>query len=112
MNNNDAYHLALGRFVDAFATAEHNLKFAFAETAKIPRDVAQAIFSGTRVDAAISLIRRLYEAKGINPEPEVEIALSHMNTILTVRNEIMHYGANADDGVCQPTCRVTSSCLL
>lgn len=96
MNNDDTYHLALGQFVDAFATAENNLKFALAATAKISRETAQALFSNTRVDGAIEQIRRLYEAEGNELENEVDIALSHMKAILTVRNAMMHYGATFD----------------
>jgi ribosomal protein S13 len=96
MNNDDNYHLALGRFVDAFATAEHNLKFALAATAGISHEVAQALFAGARVDVAIGQIRQLYEAQGIMIEQEVDKALSQMKVILTVRNAIMHYGAVFD----------------
>jgi hypothetical protein len=96
MNKDDSYHLALGRFVDAFATAEHNLKFALAATAGVSREVAQALFSGTRVDVAIGQIRQLHEAKAISMEPEVDRVLSQMKSILTVRNAIMHYGAVFD----------------
>lgn len=99
MNNDDKYHLALGQFVDAFATAENNLKFALAATAKISRETAQALFSNTRVDGAIDLIKRLYEAEGKEPEEEINIALSHMKAILTVRNGIMHNGAVFDGGI-------------
>lgn len=96
MNNDDNYHLALGRFVDAFATAEHNLKFALAATAGISREVAQVLFTATRVDVAIGQIRNLYDARGIVIEQEVDNALSQMKSILTVRNAIMHYGAIFD----------------
>ena len=93
MNKNDTYHLALGRFVDAFATAEHNLKFALAATAGVSREIAQALFSSTRVDVAITQIRQLHEANGATLHSEVDRALSQMKAILIVRNAIMHYGA-------------------
>jgi HEAT repeat protein len=96
MNNDDKYHLALGRFVDAFATAEHNLKFALASTAEVSREAAQALFSNTRVDAAIELIKRLHEANSNDLHKEVIRALSQMKAILTVRNVIMHYGASLE----------------
>ena len=96
MNNDDSYHLSLGRFVDAFATAEHNLKFALAAMAGVSREIAQALFASTRVDVSINLIRQLYEAKGKAIENEVDKALSQMKSILTVRNAIMHYGALYD----------------
>lgn len=96
MSKHDAFHLALGRFVDAFATAEHNLKFALATTAAVPREVAQAIFSGTRADAAISFIGRLFEARGTRPGTDVDVALKRMQLILGVRNDLMHFGASLD----------------
>ncbi len=96
MNNDDKYHLALGRFVDAFSTAEHNLKFALAAVANIPRDTAKAIFSGVRVSVSISFIRRIYESRTQDIPQDINDALSHMNTILTERDQIMHYGGNFD----------------
>ena len=96
MVKHDAFHLALGRFVDAFATAEHNLRFALAATAGVPREVAQAIFSGTRTDAAISFIGRLFEARCTRPTPEIDVALKRMHLILGVRNDLMHFGASSD----------------
>ena len=96
MNNDDTYHLALGKFVDAFATAEHNLKFALRKLSGVTDQVAQVIFSSTRVDIAIIQIRQLYEATGQTPIIEVDSALSQMKAISTVRNAIMHYGASVD----------------
>lgn len=96
MNTNDEYHLALGRFVDAFATAEHNLKFALRTTAGTTDEVAQVLFSSTRVDAAINQIKQIkqiYEAKNEVLTEEVDSALIQMKTISTVRNTVLHYGA-------------------
>lgn len=96
MNNDDQYHLALGRFIDAFATAEHNLKFAVASVSNVPRETAKAIFSGTRVKLAIDFIRRIYESRNELIPQDIDKSLSHMSAILTARDEIVHYGATFD----------------
>lgn len=90
----DAYFLALGRFVDAFSMAEHNLKFALAAFAEIPRDVAQAIFSGTRTADAVAFIRRVSESRGKDISADLDAALTQMTVINGTRNEIVHYGAS------------------
>lgn len=40
--------------------------------------------------------RRLYESAGISLEPEANIALRHIKTISTIRNNIINYGAAFD----------------
>lgn len=97
MNNDDRYHLSLGRFIDAFSTAEHNLKFALAAVANVPRETAKAIFSGVRVKGAIDYIRRIFESRNETIPPDINRALSHMSAILTARDEMVHYG-NTFDG--------------
>lgn len=99
MNNDDKYHLALGRFIDAFATAEHNLKFAMAHVSGVPRETAQAIFSGTRVKLAMDFIRRIFESRNKLVPQDIEKALSHMSSILTARDRIVHYGGHFDGEV-------------
>ena len=96
MNRDDRYHLALGRFIDAFSTAEHNLKFALASVANVPRETAQAIFSGVRVKPAIDFIRRIFESRKESIPPDINNALNHMAAILSARDDIVHYGANVD----------------
>ena len=96
MNRDDRYHLALGRFIDAFSTAEHNLKFALASVANVPRETAQAIFSGVRVKTAIDFINRIFESRSEKVPQDLKTALSHMSIILSARDDIVHYGGSVD----------------
>ena len=95
-DSDDRYHLALGRFIDAFATAEHNLKFALGSVANVPRDTAQAIFSGVRVKQAIDFINRIFESRKTPIPLDLRNALGHMSAILSARDDIVHYGASVD----------------
>ena len=96
MDKDDQYFLALGKFIDTFSTAEHNLKFALSETAKLPREVAQALLSGVNVDNAIKNIKRLYETFQTTIPDEITSALNHMSAITNIRNSIVHYGVTID----------------
>jgi len=59
-----AYYEWLGRFVEAFAGVEGLLFDTLQRHAGLSDDFAGALFSGTRGEAGISLMRRLWE---INP---------------------------------------------
>jgi hypothetical protein len=48
----DAYHLALGRFIDEFSQTENLVQMALISTAHVSDPVARAVFSGARVDTA------------------------------------------------------------
>ena len=49
-------------------------------------------------DAALSLIRRIYEAKGQTIEPALHNAFAQLNTINSTRNDLVHYGVSLDGG--------------
>lgn len=88
----DKYYLALGRFVDAFSDIEDHVFMTLGTEAGMVPPFAQALFSGTRVDAAISLIRRLYESKERVIPERLSDVLSQLAAINTVRNNILHFG--------------------
>lgn len=88
----DAYHLALGRFVDRFAHVEGAVYWTLCTASQVPGLNAKAVFSGVRIETACSQVRRIYE---INDKPlpkMLERAFSQLKTILEVRNSILHYG--------------------
>jgi hypothetical protein len=57
------YFQALGMFVDRFAQVESALFQFLSVFAGVDDQTARAIFSGTRVDAACSFLRRIADVK-------------------------------------------------
>jgi hypothetical protein len=90
----EEYWSALGRFADVFALVEHDMQLTLWHCAKVKKPVAQAIFSGTRIDAASGLIKRISEAKRWSQtrRKRLDIMLSQLGEITRVRNDILHYG--------------------
>jgi hypothetical protein len=88
----DKYHLALGKFVNEYAHVEADLFLLLILTAGVPIPTGQALFSGTRVSAAISFIKRLYEARNEQPSKRMHDVFAQLNTITTVRDHILHMG--------------------
>jgi hypothetical protein len=89
------YWQALGYFVDEFARTEAQMQLALWRVAGVPDDIAKAIFSGTKIDAAIGFIRRIIEVRPIPDDKHkiLESALVQLKAINDVRNLIVHYGA-------------------
>jgi hypothetical protein len=54
-----AYWQTLGQFIETFADIEARMFYLLASYSNVSIDVAKALFSGTRVEAAIKLIRRI-----------------------------------------------------
>lgn len=98
------YYLALGRFVDTFASVEDSLFIALCATAKLDAKTGAAVFSGAAVDGSISFIRRLHETRNEPIPPRLGEVLAQLSAINTTRNAILHHGAHpVEDG----TLRVT-----
>jgi len=87
------YYEALGRFVDAFADVETAITLVLWHYAATPHEIARAVFSGVRVDAAIQFIRRLSNVIEIPRWDELDGVLAQLATINSVRNDLLHYGA-------------------
>jgi hypothetical protein len=92
----DRYLLALGRFISAFSQAEGAVQLAFWELAGVSSPIAQAVFSGVRVDAASSFIARIAAAKRWKAErtDKFQCTLLHLSEINRLRNDILHYGTS------------------
>ena len=88
------YWEALGRFVEHFAMAESALFLNLGHHAKVTDDIGKALFSGTRVDGAISFIRRIVQVAPPDAETvqELDDVLAQLQAINTVRNHLVHYG--------------------
>jgi hypothetical protein len=91
------YYDALGRFVDAFATAEGATQLVLWYYAKLPTSVALALLSGIRGDEVLNRMRRLFETGDVQQSDwaDLEPILQQFNLINGIRNEILHYGARA-----------------
>jgi hypothetical protein len=88
----DAYHLALGRFIDEFSQTENLVQMALISTAHVSDPVARAVFSGARVDTASQYIRRIFEANGQKLPDTLDRVFTQLKIISDLRNSIMHYG--------------------
>lgn len=84
---------ALGRFIHKFAEVETLLFIQLIQTAGVPLQTAQAIFTDARIDKAKSTINRIRAANGMPKSPVLTRAFDQLGVIASVRNDIVHYGA-------------------
>lgn len=97
----ETYFDALGRFVDMFAKAETAIQFVFWHYAKINHDVARALLTGVRSDDVLNRLNRLRQVGQMSDKTfnELKPLLEQYSQINSVRNGILHYGAQAaEDG--------------
>jgi hypothetical protein len=88
----DEYHLALGRFVTAFAEVETQLRWVCFTTVMPDWRFAGPLFGGLTVAQGVKTLRDLRKVKGGALDPELDRALIHLGTISEMRNAIMHRG--------------------
>jgi hypothetical protein len=95
--NEATYHLALGRFVDAFARLETLLRMVLFRYARTPGQIGPAVFSGARTAVIQGYLRRLAEVNAIGPEQwaVLEPVVRQLTIIADKRNDILHYGGQA-----------------
>lgn len=93
------YFLALGRFVEEYASVEDDLFTYLHMHSDMLLETARALLSGVRAEGCVSLIRRLWEV--LPPEKDVrmelENAFAQFALIANVRNSVMHYGSFLSD---------------
>lgn len=94
----ERYYLALGLFVQRYAGIEARLQTLLWRYAEVPPEVARSIFSGVRVDQAMSFVKRLHKSREIEMHPMMIDTLDQIGVINTARNLIIHYGAKFDKG--------------
>jgi hypothetical protein len=89
------YWEALGQFIDTFAECEAVMAFALESYSDVSPQVAKALFSGVRTDAAANYILRILEVrKDLAPDREtLQAAFTQMGHINRLRNDIVHHGA-------------------
>jgi hypothetical protein len=93
----DSFHRSLGNFVSRFSDTEVNLQIALWQLAGLERRVAVSLLSGLRIDGASSVLSRLADAQ---KWPKVkrdalDAIKAHLGPITRLRNDILHYGAQA-----------------
>ena len=89
-----AYHTALGYFVETFARCEKHLYGVLTRYAGLPSSVAAALLSGTKIDTHVQFIRRLYNAGGTEIPPLLQKALTQLSHINRARNLLLHHGTH------------------
>jgi hypothetical protein len=92
-----AYHEALGRFIDRFSRAEATIEYVLRHYAKTGPRVAVVIFSGVRMEAAVTFIRKLAPDAAISTEARAHLLdmLQQLNVINGARNNLLHFGAES-----------------
>jgi hypothetical protein len=93
------YFEALGTFMHEFAETESLLHVLLRFRAGVSEEIAKALFTGVRADAAMDLIRRIAE---INPEnraldSDLTGTFKQFKILTQARNDIVHFGASLKD---------------
>ena len=70
MRPDPVYFEALGRFAEEFAILEAVMFNTLAFYAKVPNNMARALFSGTRVRAAMGSVKRIIQIQ--NPGEKIK----------------------------------------
>lgn len=86
----EEFYPPLGRFIRNFTFLEYWLYRELLYVADITPGIGKALFSGTRADTLTTLIRRCYEAKGLQLEPLIERILQHTSLLNAARNDAVH----------------------
>jgi hypothetical protein len=88
------YHRLLGRFVDRFARIEARLFELLAEYSGLSDKAAGAVFSGSRADNTMSLIKRLAVANSLpkKTRDDIDYVFTQVGIINKTRNDLLHYG--------------------
>lgn len=89
------YLLALGQFIDQFAKNEAMVHLLLQTLCKVRPKIAAAVFSGARIDGAMSFIKRIMEVEnpGKAKREEIDDLLPRLREIAALRNDIVHYGS-------------------
>jgi hypothetical protein len=91
----EAYYIALGEFVTQFSWTEQELQVALWRAAKMKEPTAQAVLSGVRTEAAISLIYRVADAQNWPQTKRTKLkrAFDQLQVINKLRNDVLHRGS-------------------
>lgn len=89
------YWECLGRFVDFFSLVENHMQIALRRFSGVQASIAPCIFSGTRIEAATSQIKRIAEVKDWprDRRAKFDTIADHVGEITRMRNDLLHYSA-------------------
>jgi hypothetical protein len=92
------YLRALGWFVTFFAVVENQVHKTLWKFVGVNQTIAACVFSGTRIDGAISYLKRIAEAT--NWSKDRKALLDHLalqlGEITQLRNDLLHYGTTGE----------------
>ncbi|WP_439539488.1 hypothetical protein [Sphingomonas sp.] len=94
----DLFHLALGRFVHAFAEVETTLQGLVGETARTSKEMTRELFGNLTVNSAIDMLNRARRAQQRPECARLTRALDQLRDIARVRNRVLHQGARVFAG--------------
>ncbi|MFZ1962359.1 MAG: hypothetical protein WAU78_02630 [Roseiarcus sp.] len=93
------YWRELGQFIHAFADAEQRLLSLLQKQTGVTDIVAGVLFSGTRSDAAKSLLAGILDAtEQAEMKKRLERPLAQLAAIAKIRNHLIHWTARHDGG--------------
>lgn len=100
LDEREDYLLALGNFISMFAQTEALLFSTLRHFAEMKKQTASAVFSGVRVDAAMSFITRLTEVDdpGQTIRDELNYIFPQLRQINSFRNDLIHFGSLVKGG--------------
>jgi hypothetical protein len=88
------YYRALGEFVEAFADVEGELFLYLYTLVGVDYNMARAVFSGVRVQEAVSFIRRIMEIRPSKIPEGLDEVLAQILIINDTRNLILHHSVS------------------
>lgn len=99
MENDDAYFMALGRFVHAFAEVEKAIHYSFANFTKLKIPIAHIIKRESSAKDLISIIKPAVKLNKFSERAiaEVESLFTQFESISTFRNRVLHRGAHLQE---------------
>jgi hypothetical protein len=89
------YWLALGEFIESFATAETVLFYHLARTAHVSANVSRVLFGAERASEYVRLIKELWDVESPPDDVKAELTdvLDQFGVISGTRNVIIHYAS-------------------
>lgn len=89
------YWAALGEFIHHFSHTERTMQTFLRHAAEVSEVVGRAAFSGVKVDAAMSLCNRIFDAtERPHLKMRMEPIFQQLGIINGIRNNIVHWGAS------------------
>jgi len=102
LSDDAPYWEALGRFMHQFSVTETQLFFLLTEQARVPPNIARAVFSDARADRAMDFIRRIEDSRETVADKQfradIDAIFPQIKAINDARNAVVHNGGYRKDG--------------